>query len=119
MNTLKLNKAIVDYLNITKQEDALKAKKSELKDQIIEMMGYETKYENGYAKVTIAEKDNFKYNDEVSMISFLEKNGYDNFVIKTIDTALNKKLKENPESLEGLKNYYTKTVSKTLTIKGI
>lgn len=108
---------IVDYINLKKKEDEVKAKKNELRDQILELMGNETDYENGYAKVSITAKENFKYTDEVAMISFLEKNGYDNFVIKTIDTAINKKLKEDPESLSELKPYYIKTVTPNLTVK--
>lgn len=119
MGTIEFNKLIEEYIKLSKNLDEINARKSELKNQIMEAMGGETEYENGSFKVTISDKENFKYNDEVAMISFLEKNGYENFVIKTINTALNKKLKENPESLEGLKPYYTKTVSKTLTVKEI
>ena len=119
MDELTLNKKLQEYISIQKQEKELATKKLELKKSILELMGEEKKYSNGFASATIAEKENFTYTDEVSMINYLENNGYEKYVVKNIDTAINKLLKEDVESLSAIKPYYTKSLTESLTIKEI
>ena len=115
-NNFELNGLLVKYVKAQEEEDKWKKEKALLKEQILSLMGDEKKYDSGFATASIQLAEGFKYTDEVAMINFLEQNGYQNYVIKTVDTALNKRLKESVESLEGLKPYYTKTLTEKLSV---
>ena len=119
MDNLVLNKKLCEYISIQKQEKELKAQKDALKKSILELMGEEKEYDNGYTSATIVDKENFTYDDEVAIIAYLENNGYEKYVVKNIDTAINKLLKEDVESLSAIKPYYTKSLTESLTIKEI
>lgn len=60
---------------------------------------------------------NFKYLDEPGMMTWLEKNGFEKYITRTIDTkALNAQLKTSATLTEGLSAMYTKNVSESLKV---
>lgn len=99
MNNLELNRLMNEYLKVSKEEAELKSRKSELKDQILNMMGDEKEYNNGYIKATISVAEGFDYNDEVSVINKLKQFGYGRFVLESVDTkSVNSFLKNHPDN---------------------
>lgn len=69
---------------------------------------------------TIAKKETFKYVDELSMIKYLQENGYGQFVelkVKTVE--MNKELKKPGVLNEALSSYVTKSRVESLSVKKI
>ena len=115
MDKLKLNQLVKDYLELQTKEEDIKNKKDVLKESIIELMGDEVKYDNGYATTTITLAESFKYNNEVSAIKTLKLNGYEKFITEEINTKeFNKFMKNNLEN-EMVKKLLSEDISKTTT----
>lgn len=118
MDNLKLNELMTKYVNIDSKIESLKNEKEYLKDSILELMGENLVYDNGYTKATITCAEGFKYNDEVSVINKLKQFGYERFVIEKVDTKpANAFFKAHPDNplTESLKN--SNDISSSITVK--
>lgn len=122
MVNLELNKLISEYVDLQKKEDELSSQKESLKEKIIEIMGDEKSYDNGYAKATISLAEGFKYNDKIGAMNQIKAHGYERFISEEIDTKkLNSFLRDNQDNplseslLNG--NYISKSITTKLTIK--
>lgn len=120
MNT-RLEELLETYNNIQIEETKIKTQKDELKAQILEEMSKEntTKYlTEDNISATIAKKETFKYIDELSMIKYLQENGYNQFVeLKIKTTDMNKELKKQSTLTEALSSYVTKSSVDSLSVK--
>lgn len=120
MNT-RLEELLESYNNVQIEETKIKTQKDELKLQILEEMAKEntTKYlTEDNISATIAKKETFKYVDELSMINYLQENGYSQFVeLKIKTTDMNKELKKSTQLSEALTPYVTKSVVESLSVK--
>lgn len=120
MNT-RLEELLETYNNVQLEETKIKTQKDELKAQILEEMSKEntTKYlTEGNISATIAKKETFKYVDELSMIKYLQENGYNQFVeLKIKATDMNKELKKQSTLTEALSSYVTKSSVDSLSVK--
>lgn len=120
MNT-RLEELLETYNNIQIEETRIKAQKDELKAQILEEMSKEntTKYlTEDNISATIAKKETIKYVDELSMIKYLQENGYNQFVeLKIKTTDMNKELKRQSTLTEALSSYVTKSSVDSLSVK--
>ena len=122
MNT-KLEELLKSYNDIQVEETKIKTSKDELKAQILEEMSKEntTKYlTEDNISATIAKKETFKYVDELSMIKYLQENGYSQFIeLKVKTTEMNKELKKPGVLNEALSSYVTKSSVDSLSVKRI
>lgn len=120
MNT-RLEELLETYNNVQIEETKIKTQKDELKAQILEEMSKEntTKYlTEDNISATIAKKETFKYVDELSMIKYLQENGYNQFVeLKIKTTDMNKELKKQSTLTEALSSYVTKSSVDSLSVK--
>ena len=120
MNT-RLEELLETYNNVQLEETKIKTQKDELKAQILEEMSKEntTKYlTEDNISATIAKKETFKYVDELSMIKYLQENGYNQFVeLKIKTTDMNKELKKQSTLTEALSSYVTKSSVDSLSVK--
>lgn len=119
MENLELNKALKDYVELSQAKKDIEAKLKSLKSTILESLGDEDSYNNGYYKAEVQHKQGFKYLDEQAIANFLKLNGYTNLVHETVDTELNKLLKENLDTFKPIKAYYEPTTTDALTVKAI
>ena len=117
----RLEELLETYNNVQIEEAKIKSQKEELKTQILEEMSKEntTKYlTEDNISATIAKKETFKYVDELSMIKYLQENGYNQFVeLKIKTTDMNKELKKQSTLTEALSSYVTKSSVDSLSVK--
>lgn len=117
----RLEELLETYNNVQLEETKIKTQKDELKTQILEEMSKEntTKYLNeDNISATITKKETFKYVDELSMIKYLQENGYNQFVeLKIKTTDMNKELKKQSTLTEALSSYVTKSSVDSLSVK--
>lgn len=117
----RLEELLETYNNVQLEETKIKTQKDELKAQILEEMSKEntTKYlTEDNISATIAKKETFKYVDELSMIKYLQENGYNQFVeLKIKTTDMNKELKKQSTLTEALSSYVTKSSVDSLSVK--
>lgn len=120
---VKLEELLKSYDEVQQEETRIKASKDELKSQILEEMSKEgsNKYlTQDNISATIANKETFKYVDELSMIKYLQENGYGQFVeFKIKTTEMNKELKKQSVLAESLSPYVTKSCVESLSVKRI
>lgn len=116
---MELEILIKQYLEIQKQEAAIKAQKESLKDQIIRQMGAEKTYKSADGVgVQIQEKVSFKYSDEKGLIECLENIGKGEFVKKVVNaTSFNSVLKSYDYKDEAYAPYIEKTTTIALVVK--
>lgn len=119
-----IDEQIKKYLELNAQKEALEKEMSDIKSVITAELEKETlegatyTTEDNTASVTKSVKENVKYTDETAMISILESKGLNQFVTKkVVTTALNKELKKGGVITEALKDFYTSSISESLTIK--
>lgn len=116
-----LDSLVRQYLSVKIEEEGIVARKNELADKIKELLEKEPggKYiTEGGTKATLVEKTNFKYTDEIGIMSYLSMKGLkDNFTSSKIDTSkFNAELKAKGSLYNGVKNYIVETKTKSLTI---
>lgn len=117
---MTLDERIAEYVKLQNQVEEMKSKLDQEKVTLIDEMEKEgkTKVETEVGKATLIYKQNIKYSDELSIIAFCEKNGYNDFVTKKVNTtALNKELKKGGLLTEGVKGYYSESETKVLKVE--
>lgn len=115
-----LNSLLEKYVVLQAEEEKLNQQKAELKNQILEEMDKlgVNKYTYENISATVADRESFKYNDELAMIQWCKNNGYASLIKESVNTtAMNKELKKSNLLTESLNTYYTKTLSRSLTVK--
>lgn len=122
MSLETLENTINEYASIQVQEEVLKTRKEELRQQIISALkeegtdSYTTSLGNS-AKVM--SKTTIKYLDESAIIRFFKKNNLNGFISEKLNTTeVNKELKRSQTLNESLNSYFTEEVSQSLTVKG-
>lgn len=115
-----LDNLLESYVKLQKEEERLADEKTNLKNQILEELDKlgVNKYSYDNITATVADRESFKYNDELAMIQWCKNNGYSALIKESVNTtAMNKELKKSNLLTESLNTYYTKTLSKSLTVK--
>lgn len=118
-----LNEIVKQYFELKQKEDEIKAEKESLKEIIVREMKAQGQTslltEDGiFAKITPTVT--FKYLDEPGIMTWLEKNGLEKYIKRTIDTrALNAQLKTSAMLNEGLNTMYRKNTSESLKIEKV
>lgn len=118
-----LSENVKQYFELKQKEDEIKAEKENLKEMIVSEMKAQGRTslltEEGISAKIIS-KTTFSYLDEPGLIKWLEKNGFEHYVTKTIDTkALNAQLKTSATLTEGLSTMYRQNTSESLKIEEV
>lgn len=105
------------YLSLKTQEEEIKIKKEKISAQIKELLRKlpETRFQGNSCAASLVESYRFTYTDKPAVMTYLKRNGYNNYIKETIDEpALNKLIKESNSVATALKNTYTKSVVESL-----
>lgn len=107
--------------NIIAQKEELEKLEKKLKSEITEELNKNDLTEfkvSDSLKVKLVKKTTYKYIDELGMINWLEQNGYEQFIEKTIKKpSLNKELNKGWLLTESLNKMYTKNVSTSFMLE--
>lgn len=115
-----LNEKLERYYQLQQEIESREAEMKTLKEDIIEEMKDEniSSKDTGNVVGKIVDKTTFKYNDEISMITYLKEKGLESFVNSKINTTnMNKELKKKGSLYEDLKPYVLETSTSTLSVK--
>ena len=85
-DNFELNGLLTAYAKVVAEEDQLKAQKEKLKNQIVKLMGNESKYDNGYYAASLSKAISYKYPDELATIKKLKDLAADQYVVETLHT---------------------------------
>lgn len=115
------NEMIKKYYDLQKLVEEYKTEMETLKGEIISDMESKdlnkTVTEEGIT-AQIVNKETFKYNDEIGMIKYLKEQGLNQFIQEKINTTLfNKELKKSGVLTESLNPMFTKTITKSFSVK--
>lgn len=120
MENILLNEKITKYVRLNKEVDSINEELKSLKEDILSLMGEEKEYTNGYAEVKLTPKQTFKYLNETEIIKWLENNGYEKFVTKSVTTTpFNNQLKKDPDAFKDLDSYISKNLSESFSCKSV
>lgn len=118
-----LNEIVKQYFELKQKEDEIKAEKEGLKEIIVSEMkaqGQTSLLTEDGISAKITPTVTFKYLDEPGIMTWLEKNGLEKYIKRTIDTkALNAQLKTSATLTEGLNTMYRKNTSDSLKIEKV
>ena len=120
MTNVELNEKLERYAQLKAQSESLKEEmddlNQEIKDMILAHPEYENRYVNDKYNALVVEKRNFTY--DAAVLTYLKKNKMHNYIKESVDTTkLNKDIKANSILNESIRQYYTETVSHSLTVK--
>ena len=120
MTNVELNEKLERYAQLKAQSESLKEEmddlNQEIKDMILAHPEYENRYVNDKYNALVVEKRNFTY--DAAVLTYLKKNKMHNYIKESVDTTkLNKDIKANSILNESVRQYYTETVSHSLTVK--
>ena len=117
-----IEKLLKEYATIEKEEKQVKEKKDNIRNEILNQIKQEglTSYKGNDYTVSIVNKETIKYTNEQAIINYCKTHNLEGFVKEVIDTTpFNKELKTKTSVLsEDLKEYFTKTLTETLQVKG-
>lgn len=117
----KLDELLETYAQLKYKENELKGDIESVKSDIVAILEERkvNKYSNENRSATLSYSSRFKYKDEPKLVKKLNENDtYKQYVITSVDsTNFNNLLKSSESVADEFKDYVTKTVSSTLTVK--
>ena len=120
--TQNIENLLGEYALIEEEEKQVKAKKDEIRNKVLELIKQEglTSYKGSSYTASVVNKETIKYTNEQAIVDYCKSHNLEAFVKEVIDTTpFNKELKSKTSVLsEDLKDYFTKTLTETLQIKG-
>lgn len=117
-----IEKLLKEYAAIEAEEKEVKEKKDNIRNEILSQIKQEglTSYKGDSYTASIVNKETIKYTDEHAIVDYCKSHNLESFVKEVIDTTpFNKELKSKTSVLsEDLKEYFTRTLTETLQVKG-
>lgn len=116
---MNINELAKEYKTLMEEEANIKAKKEELKSQIIEAMGDSKKVvSEDNIVVSLTDKVNVVYADEFAIIGKLKEMGLLSYVVEQIDkTKFNKAIKDQASLKEAFGELISYQTSTSLSVK--
>ena len=119
---MTLNENLERYYQLQKEVEEREEEMKFLKEQIVTEMKTQniTSQNTGTVEGKLVDKQTFKYNDELAMITYLREHKLENFINSKVNTTMmNKELKAKGVLFEDLKPYYTENNSSSLSVKSV